>query len=80
MTICMGTACYVNGAAALLRTAHEECQCEENGTTDSLRLRSAHCLGACGRGPLLQVDHRTIVDARTEDVSNAIAELQDPEG
>ncbi|MDT8323060.1 MAG: NAD(P)H-dependent oxidoreductase subunit E [Bacteroidota bacterium] len=70
LTVCMGTACYVNGAAALLAEAKQACGCE--GAAGGTRVRAAHCLGACGRGPLLQVDRRNIVDANIADVRREV--------
>jgi len=75
LTVCMGTACYVSGAASLLAEAEAECQCEEEENT--VRIRAAHCLGACGRGPLLQVDQRTVVDAKIDDIRKGVSAFKE---
>lgn len=75
LTVCMGTACYVNGAAALLAEANEACSCAD--TAGHTRVRAAHCLGACGRGPLLKIDQRTVVDADRNDVRRELAAFEE---
>ena len=82
VTVCMGTACYVNGAAGLLRTAHVACHCgSARGGPDGdegaspVEVRSAHCFGACGSGPVVQVDHRMLLRADTASVEAEIQRL-----
>ena len=79
LTICMGTACYVNGAASLLKEALHACA--STGSDENLGkdvgIRAAHCLGACGNGPILQTDQDTIVKADTGAARAAIAAFQE---
>jgi len=56
--VCLGTACYVKGAAAIL-TAVEEGLGVKAGSTapdHSLSVDIARCLGACGNAPAGVVD------------------------
>jgi bidirectional [NiFe] hydrogenase diaphorase subunit len=56
--VCMGTACYVKGAAALL-TAIEDAHGIKAGETTAdgvLSLLTARCLGACGLAPAVVFD------------------------
>jgi len=57
--VCLGTACYVKGTAAILSALTREHQVEVGGTTPdgNLSLVSAHCLGACGLAPVLVFDN-----------------------
>lgn len=56
--ICLGTACYVNGAAAILSDVERVHHVLPGGTTadGTLSLVTARCLGACGQAPALIFD------------------------
>lgn len=55
--ICMGTACYVKGAAQVLQKLQDELKVEVGGTTaDGLfTLTVTRCLGACGLAPVMMI-------------------------
>jgi bidirectional [NiFe] hydrogenase diaphorase subunit len=56
--VCMGTACYVKGAATLVKTA-EEHACVRAGETRAdgkMSLVQARCIGACGIAPAVVFD------------------------
>ncbi len=57
--VCMGTACYVKGTAAILSAIQREHALEVGGTTPDgeLSLVTARCLGACGLAPALVLDN-----------------------
>ncbi|MEO1133949.1 MAG: bidirectional hydrogenase complex protein HoxE [Cyanobacteria bacterium J06639_1] len=56
--VCMGTACYVKGATALLAAMEQRSQIRAGETTadGQLSLVTARCLGACGVAPAVVVD------------------------
>jgi bidirectional [NiFe] hydrogenase diaphorase subunit len=56
--VCMGTACYINGAAAILSRIHDQLGIDAGGTTADGRisLLRARCLGACSMAPAVVVD------------------------
>ncbi len=56
--VCTGTACYINGAGALLAKLKERLGLEAGGTTadGKLSLLQARCLGACSMAPAVVVD------------------------
>jgi bidirectional [NiFe] hydrogenase diaphorase subunit len=56
--VCLGTACYVKGAAALLAAAEREAGVKSGATTpdNRLSLLTARCLGACGIAPAVVFD------------------------
>ncbi|MFO7168093.1 MAG: bidirectional hydrogenase complex protein HoxE [Chloroflexota bacterium] len=56
--VCLGTACYVKGAAALLAAIEREAGVKAGGTTadNRLSLLTARCLGACGIAPAVVFD------------------------
>ncbi|MGO8687771.1 MAG: NADH-quinone oxidoreductase subunit NuoE [Candidatus Dormibacteria bacterium] len=56
--VCMGTACYINGAGAILERIHDRLGIGAGGTTPDGRvsLLRARCLGACSMAPAVVVD------------------------
>ena len=56
--VCMGTACYVKGAAHLLSSLEREMGVKSGETTPDgkVSLMSARCLGACGIAPAVVFD------------------------
>ncbi len=60
VSVCTGTACYVRGADALLRSFEKELQIKTGQTTSDgkFSLRCARCVGACGLAPVAMIgDH-----------------------
>ena len=57
-TVCMGTACYVKGAKAILQALRKEYGIETGETTpdQKLSLVTARCVGACGLAPAVVID------------------------
>jgi NADH-quinone oxidoreductase E subunit len=58
ISVCMGTACYVNGADKVAAKFKEELGIEfGQTTTDGLfSLHEAHCLGTCGLAPVVMIN------------------------
>ncbi|MCK5593337.1 NAD(P)H-dependent oxidoreductase subunit E [Candidatus Bathyarchaeota archaeon] len=58
VTVCLGTACHVRGAPAVLDEVKRQLGIEPGNTTDDMRFTSetVNCLGACALGPILVVD------------------------
>ena len=56
--LCMGTACYVKGAKAILEKIKEELGIDVGETTEDRRftLEATRCLGACGLAPVMMID------------------------
>jgi bidirectional [NiFe] hydrogenase diaphorase subunit len=56
--VCMGTACYINGAGALLQKIQDEFGVGPGATTadGKLSVLRARCLGACAMAPAAVVD------------------------
>ena len=55
---CMGTACYVRGAADIVRAIEDKLAIKVGETTGDLKysLEVVRCLGACGLAPVIFVD------------------------
>ena len=58
ISICLGTACYVKGAAAILDkvSANLGIQPEECTADGKFSLTACRCIGACGLAPVLTVN------------------------
>jgi NADH:ubiquinone oxidoreductase subunit E len=57
ISVCMGTACYVKGAAAILDTIKGQLQINTGDTTEDglFSLVECRCIGACGLAPVITV-------------------------
>src|SRR5512135_3744136 len=56
--VCMGTACYVRGAAKVLAAVEQQAGIKAGETTpdNELSLLTARCIGACGIAPAVVYD------------------------
>jgi len=55
--LCMGTACYVNGAEDLLEACKEELKIEPGEVTSdgAFSLGTSHCVGSCSAAPVMLI-------------------------
>lgn len=60
--ICMGTACYIKGADALLASVEEKYRIKNGQTTadGEISVLTARCLGSCGLAPAAVVDGEVV--------------------
>ena len=79
VAVCMGTACYVKGAAAILEALKKELGVEVGSTTpDNLfTLSEARCVGACGLAPVIMIDDEIYGDLTPETVVEVIKMYRD---
>lgn len=58
ISVCLGTACYVNGAQTILDLLCEMTECEVNSTSANglFSIDATRCVGACGLAPVVSVD------------------------
>ncbi len=78
-TVCLGTACYVKGATAILAALEQETALAA-GTTSAdgkLTLLTARCLGACGIAPAVVIDGAVTGHADGEQLRVRVRELLD---
>lgn len=56
--VCMGTACYISGAADIIKGLQQALDIEPGETTpdDAISLLTARCLGSCGLAPAVVFD------------------------
>ena len=58
LTVCMGTACHVRGAARIVDQVAGQLNVEPGGTTSDglFTVECVNCLGACALGPVVVLD------------------------
>ena len=58
VSVCLGTACHVRGAPAVLDEVKRRLGIEPGETTEDMQftLETVNCLGACALGPIVVVD------------------------
>jgi NADH-quinone oxidoreductase subunit E len=58
VTVCMGTACHVRGAPAVLSRLEERLGIKTGSTTgdNKYTLKTVNCLGACALAPIVVID------------------------
>ena len=57
VSVCMGTACYVKGAAEILARVERKLSCKAGDITDdgNFSVAAVRCIGACGLAPVMTV-------------------------
>lgn len=75
--ICMGTACYVKGAANILSEAERLANIKAGSTTEDgvLSLMTARCIGACGISPAVVFDGKVVGGQTEESVAEYVKGL-----
>lgn len=68
--VCLGTACYVKGAQAVLDKIKSELGVEVGGTTKDKKfsLEATRCIGACGLAPVMTINEDVYGKLNAEDV------------
>ncbi len=76
VAVCLGTACYLKGAPALIEEIRDILHVNEGETTkDGLfHLQIVRCLGCCGLAPVITVDQKVYSAVKKSDVMGIIAE------
>lgn len=78
VSVCMGTACYVKGAAAILDTIRKQLDIETGQTTDDglFSLIETRCIGACGLAPIMTVGEEVYGRLTADQVPEIIAKYR----
>ena len=75
--VCAGTACYIKGAAGLVKAVEQRFGAAPGGTTpdDRLSLLTARCVGACGLAPAVVLDGNVPGKQAADELLSRIEEL-----
>ena len=78
VSICLGTACYVKGAAAVLDklTSALGIQPEECTPDGKFSLTACRCIGACGLAPVITINDDVYGRLVPEDVKGILAKYE----
>lgn len=73
--VCMGTACYIKGAAHILAALQDRLTVKAGDTTENgaVSLLTARCMGACGLAPIV-VNDGVVAAETSPEASVAIVE------
>lgn len=76
ISLCLGTACYLKGAAVLLNEIKGLLNVEEGSTTkDGLfQLDVVRCLGCCGLAPVIKIDDKIYGKVEKSQVMGILSE------
>ncbi len=74
ISICMGTACYVKGAGAVLEAVEEALGIPPGGCTEDGRFsfEATRCLGCCGLAPVLTINDDVYGRLTKDDIKGII--------
>jgi NADH-quinone oxidoreductase subunit E len=77
VSVCMGTACYLKGAADVLDEYKRLLKVEEGGTTadGQFTLETVRCVGCCGLAPVIVIDDKTYGKMKAADSSRILSEF-----
>lgn len=75
ISVCMGTACYVKGAQAVLDKIKSTLKIEEGKTTPDgkFTLLGTRCLGCCGLAPVITIDNEVYGRLTPADIEEILA-------
>ena len=76
--MCTNVSCCSSAPPTSCEAFEQElgCQLGETSPTASRRSRSVECLGGCGWGPVVSVDHRYLEHFTAADATTVVADLR----
>ena len=79
--VCLGTACYVKGANAILDKLHEKLGINVGDCTDdgSFSLDVCRCVGACGLAPVISINGKVYGGLKPDDIGGIIDSYRNAE-
>ena len=81
INVCLGTACFVRGADAVMKEFERELQIHTGETTEDKKytLSGLRCIGACGLAPVVMVNDKVYGRVEADQVKKIIAESKGEE-
>ena len=75
--VCMGTACYIKGATAILESLEKKFGINAGETTEDalISVLTARCVGSCSLAPVAVYDNKTVGKLTLEESQTIIEEL-----
>ncbi len=77
IAVCMGTACYLKGAAELLKELEQLLGIKEGETTQDgmFHLEVVRCLGCCGLAPVIKVGDKIFGQLKKSEIVDIISQF-----
>ena len=74
VSVCMGTACYVKGAADILEKVEQKLSCKAGKITPDGRFSvdATRCIGACGLAPIMTVGEEVYGRIKPSEVADIL--------
>ncbi|TJX68118.1 NAD(P)H-dependent oxidoreductase subunit E [Soehngenia saccharolytica] len=74
INVCLGTACYVKGAQAILEEFEKELGIKQGETTSDLKfsIGQARCLGDCSKAPVVMINSDIFPLVKKKDVKKIL--------
>ncbi|MEF2968738.1 NADH-quinone oxidoreductase subunit NuoE [Paenibacillus sp. M1] len=78
--VCMGTACYIKGAQAVLDRLSQELDVPVQGTTadGKFTLDATRCLGACGLAPVMTIGEKVYGRLTPNEIPKILKSMRTP--
>lgn len=79
ISVCLGTACYVKGAAKIIEKITENLgiEAEECTPDGKFSLTACRCIGACGLAPVMTVNDEVYGRLEPKDIDGILAQYKD---
>jgi NADH:ubiquinone oxidoreductase subunit E len=76
--MCLGTACYVRGAAKIIEALEKEMDVHVGGTTNDglFTLDATRCIGCCGLAPAMMINDEVFGRLTPADIPGIIGKFR----
>jgi NADH-quinone oxidoreductase subunit E len=74
ISVCIGTACYLNGGQEILKELETDLGVKVGGTTEDgiFSLQAVRCIGCCGLAPVVTIDDDVYGNLKKEQISEIV--------
>lgn len=78
VNVCLGTACFVRGAGAILQEFEKELgiRVQETTADNKFTINTLRCVGACGLAPVVTINNKVYGNVAKEDVKKILADYR----
>ncbi len=78
VNVCLGTACFVRGADAIMKEFEKELNLKSGETSQDMKytLSGLRCIGACGLAPVVMINDKVYGRVEVDQVKKILAECE----
>jgi len=78
VNVCLGTACFVRGADAIMKEIEKELKIRAGETSEDMKytLSGLRCIGACGLAPVVMVNDKVYGRVEVSEVKKILADYK----